>query len=115
MGKKQIGNMDADRENFENPQCGRVYDSSGLSPTINTCQGGQREPKIIVAMRGRNPDNPSDRTAGSPTEQRLEPNNQGICNALTRVQKDNIVLEKADFCIGGLKEHQTARTDGISP
>lgn len=90
---KQIGNMDADRENFENPQCGRVYDSSGLSPTINTCQGGQREPKIIVAMRGRNPDNPSDRTAGNPTEQRLEPNSQGICNTLTSVQKDNMVLE----------------------
>lgn len=94
MEVKQIGNMDVDRENFENPQCGRVYDSSGLSPTINTCQGGQREPKIIVAMRGRNPYNPSDRTAGSPTEQRLEPNSQGICNALTSVQKDNMILIK---------------------
>lgn len=49
---------------------------------------------IIVAMRGRNPDNPSDRTAGSPTEQRLEPNSQGICNTLTSVQKDNMVLIK---------------------
>uniref|UniRef100_A0AAU8B853 Cytosine specific methyltransferase n=1 Tax=Dulem virus 39 TaxID=3145757 RepID=A0AAU8B853_9CAUD len=48
---------------------------------------------VIVAMRGRNPDNPSDRTAGSPTEQRLEPNSQGICNTLTSVQKDNMVLE----------------------
>jgi DNA (cytosine-5)-methyltransferase 1 len=44
-------------------------------------------------MRGRNPENPSDRTAGSPTEQRLEPNSQGICNTLTSVQKDNMVLE----------------------
>lgn len=136
MEVKQIGNMDADRENFENPQCGRVYDSSGLSPTINTCQGGQREPKIlevkkisqkciadyaaifmdddcnlcgcsrydgpveikesqIVSMRGRNPDNPSDRTAGIPTEQRLEPNSQGICNTLTSVQKDNMVSENS--------------------
>lgn len=94
MEVRQIGNMDNDRENFKNPQCGRVYDSEGLSPTINTCQGGQREPKIIVSMRGRNPDNPSDRTAGSPTEQRLEPNSQGICNTLTSVQKDNMVLEK---------------------
>ena len=38
--------------------------------------GGQREPMIIdssiVAMLGRNPDNPSDRTAGNQTEQRLE-------------------------------------------
>ena len=48
---------------------------------------------IIVAMRGRNPDNPSDRTAGSPTEQRLEPNSQGICNTITTVQKDNMVME----------------------
>lgn len=48
---------------------------------------------IIVAMRGRNPDNPSDRTAGSPTEQRLEPNSQGLCNTLTSVQKDNLVME----------------------
>lgn len=99
---RQIGNMDTDRENFENPQCGRVYGSSGLSPTINTCQGGQREPKIIVAMRGRNPDNPSDRTAGSPTEQRLEPNSQGICNTLTSAQKDNMVLEPR--LVGGIGE-----------
>lgn len=112
---KQIGNMDDDRETFSNPQCVRVYDDNGLSPTLSTMQGGQREPKIIVAMRGRNPDNPSDRTIGSPTEQRLEPNSQGICNTLTSVQKDNMVLEKAQFCVGGLQEHQTPRTDGISP
>lgn len=50
---------------------------------------------MIVAMRGRNPQNPSDRTAGSPTEQRLEPNSQGICNTLTSVKKDNLVMECA--------------------
>lgn len=48
----------------------------------------------IVAMRGRNPDNPSDRTPGNPTEQRLEENTKGLCNALTTVQKDNLVLEE---------------------
>lgn len=47
----------------------------------------------IVHMRGRNPDNPSDRTAGIPTEQRLEVNSDGICGALTTVQKDNLLLE----------------------
>ncbi len=64
---------------------------------MSTMQGGNQEPKIlesqIVAMRGRNPENPSDRTAGSPTEQRLEPNAQGMCNSLTTVQKDNLLLE----------------------
>ena len=47
----------------------------------------------IVASRGRNPDNPSDRTAGMPTEQVLEPNVDGVCNALTTVQKDNMLME----------------------
>lgn len=71
---------------------GNVYDDEMLSSTIRTYQGGNQQP-MIVAMRGRNPDNPSDRTAGSLTEQRLEPNGQGICNTLTSVQKDNMVLE----------------------
>lgn len=75
----------------------RVYSSNGLSPTITTMGGGQREPKIIepriAAMRGRNPDNPSDRTAGSPTEQRLEIGSKETSNTLTTVQKDNLVVE----------------------
>ena len=76
----------------------RIYDvGGGCSPTLSTMQGGNQEPKIlesqIVAMRGRNPDNPSDRTAGSSTEQRLEANTQGTSNCLTSVQKDNLVVE----------------------
>ena len=47
----------------------------------------------IVHMRGRNPDNPSDRTAGATTEQRLEVNSEGICGTITTVQKDNVVME----------------------
>lgn len=82
-------------EKFESTN--RIYDVGGCSPTLSTMQGGNQEPKIlesqIVAMRGRNPDNPSDRTTGSPTEQRLELNAQGMCNSLTTVQKDNLLLE----------------------
>lgn len=48
---------------------------------------------LIVRMIGRNPDNPSDRTAGIPTKQRLEINTSGVCNALTTVSKDSLVLE----------------------
>lgn len=48
---------------------------------------------MIVAMRGRNPEDPSDRSKGAPTEQRLEPQSEGICNTLTSVQKDNLILE----------------------
>lgn len=55
--------------------------------------GSHKDNVLIVAMRGRNPQNPSDRTTGTPTEQRLEPNSQGICNTITSVQKDNMVFE----------------------
>lgn len=69
--------------------------TDGISNTLSTVQKDNYIcEKSIVAMRGRNPDNPSDRTVGSPTEQRLEPNSQGICNTLTSVQKDNLVLEQ---------------------
>lgn len=78
----------------------RVYDKNNLCPTIPTCAGGGIQPKIIeetkccVAMRGRNPDNPSDRTRGARMEQRLEMNKDGLVNTLTTVQKDNLVMEK---------------------
>ena len=71
----------------------RVYEPDGISPTVHCQQGGNTELKI-VAMRGRNPDNPSDRTKGAPLEQRLEANEQGLCNSLTTGQKDNLVMEK---------------------
>ena len=77
---------------------GNVYDKDHLSPTLNTMQGGCKQPMIIdstiVAMRGRNPTNPSDRTPGIELEQMLEVNGNGTSNCLTSVQKDNLVMEK---------------------
>lgn len=75
---------------------------------------------LACAGRGRNPENPSDRTVGAPTEQRLEINESGCSNTLTSVQKDNWVIEplvydeqngyiRQDGCIG------TLTTDGSSP
>lgn len=71
----------------------------GCCGTIRTTEsGGDKRviEQIICASRGRNPDNPSDRTIGTPTEQRLEPNLDGVSNTITTVQKDNYVLEITD-------------------
>ena len=93
----------------------------GVSPTLTTMQGGHQEPKIlqrmvpnplIAASRGRNIDNPSDRTPGEAVEQRLEVNTNGTSNTITTVQKDNYVLlqrGRGNNC-GGLKA-----TDGVCP
>lgn len=45
-------------------------------------------------MRGRNPDNPSERSKSNGNyKQRFEPNRGGLCNTITSVQKDNLVVE----------------------
>ena len=102
-------------------QSNTVYDENALCPNITTIQGGgtqqikilsanstcmvrteegkalstvQKDNYICVAMRGRNPTNPSDRTPGIELEQTLEVNGNGTSNCLTSVQKDNLVMEK---------------------
>lgn len=59
----------------------------------NTLTSVQKDNMVCVAMRGRNPENPLDRTSGIHTEQRLEVNKNGTINTLTSVQKDNLVME----------------------
>lgn len=63
-----------------------------VSPTIRAERVGLKvvEP-FCVASRGRNPENPSDRTPGQKLEQRLEPKFDGTTNTITTVQKDNYV------------------------
>lgn len=77
-------------ENRENTQRFRTYDPSGIAPTLNTMQGGGREPHIpepkIAASRGR----------GKNNDQQLEMNKDDTSNALTTVEKDNYVLEGVD-------------------
>lgn len=123
-----IGKMDHTLDNTLE-SANRVYSKDGICPTIATCAGGNIQPKIIdelktiVGMRGRNPENPSDRTAGAKTEQRLEPNVDGVCNTLTSVQKDNLLLEEKPECINLYDEQgketsfqdRVYKTDKISP
>ena len=79
----------------------KKVNKSGVCPTLTTRPEGFKTAilPVVGAMRGRNPEDPSDRTAGVPTEQRLEINEKGLCNALTTVQKDNLVIEedKTDY------------------
>ena len=124
---KQLGFMD---NGTGKHQSNTVYDENALCHNITTIQGGgtqqikilsdnstcmvrteegkalstvQKDNYICVAMRGRNPTNPSDRTPGIELEQTLEVNQNGTTNCLTSVQKDNLVLEKP-VLLGGVGE-----------
>lgn len=124
----QVGNFEKlanPDKKFNDPQTGRVLDAMGICQALDTMQGGNRQPKVLIknttkkssdtmgtvefpviaASRGRNPENPSDRTVGIPTEQRLEINNKGVSNTLTTVQKDNYVLEP----LGTLAAHNSEK------
>lgn len=93
----------------------RFYSTEGLSPTISTMGGGQRQPKIIQRPRGKNNGGVHDisptissskwqynnaivesyivasRGRGENNEQHLKPRRDGLTNTLTSVQKDNYV------------------------
>lgn len=47
---KQIGNISEGNSSWDNPQTGCIYSAEGISPTLNTCSGGQREPKIVCGI-----------------------------------------------------------------
>ena len=101
----------------------RVYHENGISPTL-TATGENGAKKIIhynskkielpciAASRGRNPENPSSRVAGEPTEQRLEINTNGTSNTITTVQKDNYAIEES-FRIRKLTPRECFRLMGM--
>ena len=82
----QVGQMYG-TEKEPNPQAGRIYSADGTSPTIDSCSGGNRMPKVAVAMRGRY-------NAEGELEQQLEISDREYANSITTVQKDSMVAEK---------------------
>lgn len=118
MNPKLLGGIGEKWGDKQYRQGNRVYDANGVAMALTAQPLGNNggnsymyltEEKSIVAMRGRNPENPSDRTVGAPTEQRLEPNSQGMCNTITSVQKDNLVMEvkQVGFMDNGTGKHQS--------
>lgn len=104
----------------------------GINPKINPDKSGtvtcgnqsskfsiDNSTTLIVASRGRNPENPKSREVGLNTEQMLEPRYDGKTNCLTSVQKDNLVMQlNKSTESNGCQPYQQNRVydiDGISP
>ena len=93
--KENYIQWDTSKKQYNSQQDRAFYDEK-LSGTIATNAMAnviENSEPLICASRGRNVENPSDRTSGTHTEQRLEINYSGTSNTLTTVQKDNYVLE----------------------
>lgn len=87
------GKISGDKVEYIDAYNQSVSDLCGtIRTTIDTsCMMFVTEPKSC-AMRGRNPENPSDRNPGIPTEQRIEMGGD-VANCLTTVQKDSLIAE----------------------
>lgn len=98
-----IGNMNNEKDRtFESAN--RIYDKKYCCPTIPTCGGGGLQPKTLkrysvkaCAMRGRNPDNPSDRTPGIHLEQRIETKDNGVSNCISTISKDAMYVARIEM------------------
>lgn len=104
----------------------------GINPKINPDKSGtvtcgnqsakfsiDNSTTLIVASRGRNPENPKSRESGLNTEQMLEPRYDGKTNCLTSVQKDNLVMQlnqstESNGC-QPCQQNRVYDIDGISP
>lgn len=105
---------EGDGINLEHPNSetrrGRVGKQVAQTLTTSCNQG-----VMIGAMRGRNLENPSDRTPGAPTQQMLEINENGTSNCLTSVQKDNLVVENKIIELNSKKLEFNGFHDTVSP
>lgn len=70
--------------NSGNPQAGRVYNTNGISPAMDTCQGGNRMPKVTIEGYFKYPN----------SEKRHQSNTviskDGICSTLDTMQGGNL-------------------------
>jgi len=92
-GCKQVGVADLNGHDILK----RVYSVEGKSPTLNTCGGGNREPKILcksASITGRRLDSNGvrkDNDLSIPITQTLEVSNKDKSRCLSTLTKDTIV------------------------
>lgn len=128
----QIGTLDIKgKDNIK-----RVYSPKGISPALTTCEGGNRQVKILQLPRGNNNGGEIETdvmptitksssqnntfvigairgryTANDKTQQQLELSSLEVTNTLTTVEKDNVVV-----IIDDTQGFDGVRTyEGISP
>lgn len=81
----KIGNLS---ENARDRETERVYSRQGLSPTLNTCGGGNRMPKVLTCasrQRGKKPN----------TYHKLEFGGE-IANSVTTINTDSMITKEVE-------------------
>ncbi|WP_238595760.1 DNA cytosine methyltransferase, partial [Streptococcus suis] len=109
----QVGNL-LDTDSFGgNPQVGRIYDPNGISPCLNTMQGGNREPKIIQRGHGYNQGGEHDITPTLTSNSWQENNHVKVYDFYNRKTKDEVGTLTASGHQGNTKAGTFGILDGI--
>lgn len=95
----QVGNYLKTNSFGGNPQIGRVYSPDGIAPSLNTMQGGSRQPKVLVSKYERTDYGKQVRKDYESKKVKLHRSQirhltfkkSSITNTLTTVQKDNMI------------------------
>ena len=105
----QVGQLNKTESFGGNPQVGRVYGTDGLSPTLNTMQGGGREPKILVRAC-LTPDRLSKRQQGRRFKDNGEPS-----FTLNTVDRHGVLIEnQKEWAIRKLTPRECWRLQGFT-
>ena len=105
----QVGNYLKTNSFGGNPQTGRVYNINGLSPTLNTMQGGNRQPQIMVKAC-LTPDRLHKRQNG----RRFKENNESAFT-LTVADRNGVLLDDGNtVAIRKLTPRECWRLQGFS-
>lgn len=92
-----------------NPQAGRIYDDNGISPAMDTCQGGNRMPKIIQNSHGFNKGGVFENAPTITSGGKYQDNNFVLENY--RIRK---LTPRECWRLMGVKDEQFDRLHGIS-
>lgn len=93
------GNQQIDQLNAPKHSNDRVYGESGISPTLNTARGGNRQPFIAVALRNKDRSKHQGKDGqkyGDYAKQyHLEPQRDGLSFAVKETAHENYILQRS--------------------
>lgn len=88
----QMGNLYDTTKRDHNQ--GRVYRLDGVSPTLNTCSGGDRMPKVVIGCASRQRGYPPN------TRHDIELRGDSVSNSITTINTDYLIMteDKREQC-----------------
>ena len=113
-------------EREPNPQAGRIYDDEGISPTLDTCSGGNRMPKVLVREATKagyaeanegdsiNLEHPNSKTRRERVGHQCAQTLTTSCNQAVVVKQVRKLIPKECFRLMGFEDSDFAKAEEVN-